>query len=200
MRIIPNFQHDVLRFITGNFGPFLPQTPVDVPLWLACILRKRKMCAVVPPDWLHATVLSNKVEEESSSKDAFSIMPSHYQEAAALLVEVAGDDLIEEQSVTNVSSLCELIEDLSRHRLSKIRKGMLAVSQQSLRDETTYSIKINQVAAMEVSSIRDQLLLSLGTFYDARPHATRAATRDKRKSPPGPQKAKPAKRTLSRFK
>ena len=49
IRVIPNFQHDVLRFVTGNYGPFAPQTAVEVPLWLACLLRKRRMCTVVPP-------------------------------------------------------------------------------------------------------------------------------------------------------
>ena len=55
--MIPNFQHDVLRFVTGNFGPFVPQTAVEVPLWLAVLLRKRRMCSVVPPDWLQGDAL-----------------------------------------------------------------------------------------------------------------------------------------------
>ena len=44
--VVPNFAHDALRFVTGNFGPFEPQTPTDVPLWLACLLRKRRRIAV----------------------------------------------------------------------------------------------------------------------------------------------------------
>ena len=49
VRVVPSFQHDVLRFVTGNYGPFEPQEPCEVPLWLACLLRKRKMCTVARP-------------------------------------------------------------------------------------------------------------------------------------------------------
>ena len=49
VRVVPSFQHDVLRFVTGNYGPFEPQEPCEVPLWLACLLRKRKMCTVEAP-------------------------------------------------------------------------------------------------------------------------------------------------------
>lgn len=199
VRIIPNFQHDVLRFITGNFGPFVPQLPVDVPLWLAYVLRKRKMCAIVPPDWLNVDDISTKSHEEGNNTDTFSTMPSHYQEVTALLIEVAGDDLMEDEGTMSISKLRESIEDFSRHRSSKIRQGMLAVSQQSFHDETTYSIKMNQVSAMEVASIRQQLLLSLEAFYDARPRAAQITSRDKRGPHRAPFKTKPAKRTLKRF-
>jgi len=170
-----------------------------VPLWLAYILRKRKMCTVVPPDWLNVDVISEKGKEEANNIDTFSTMPRHYQEVSALLIEIAGDELMEDESAASVSRLRELIEDFSRQRSSKIRQGMLAVSQQSFHDETTYSIKMNQVSAMEVSSIRQQLLLSLEAFYDARPRATRTTSRDKRKPHRAPFKTQPAKRTLKRF-
>ena len=51
---------------------------------------------------------------------------------------------------------------------------------------------------MEVASIREQLRLSLDSFYEARPRA--AAARDKRKAAAPAADAEPAKRTLKRFK
>lgn len=36
----------------GTFGPFEPQIPVEVPLWLAISLKKQHKCQVKAPDWL----------------------------------------------------------------------------------------------------------------------------------------------------
>lgn len=200
VRIIPNFQHDALRFVTGNFGPFVPQTPVDVPLWLVCILRKRRMCTVVRPKWLHADALSEKSDDEANNSDVFSTMPNHYHEVAALLIEAGGEDLVEQESAKSIFDLHESIEDISRHRLKKLRQGMLAVARQSFHDETTYSIKMSNVSGMEVSSIRQQLLLSLNTFYHARARSTLFAAHDKRRKRNAQSETEVAKRTLKRFK
>ena len=50
--ILPLFQADTLFFISGEFGPFLPNKPVIVPLWLALYLRVRNKCRISPPDFL----------------------------------------------------------------------------------------------------------------------------------------------------
>ena len=75
--VVPNFAHDALRFVTGNFGPFEPQTPTDVPLWLACLLRKRRMCTVEPPAWLKADALAAAGDAEAADAEAFSALPPH---------------------------------------------------------------------------------------------------------------------------
>lgn len=36
----------------GDVGPFQPQRPVQVPLWLAITLKTRHKCTIRPPDWL----------------------------------------------------------------------------------------------------------------------------------------------------
>ena len=41
VEIIPNFRGDRLSLISGNFGPFKPAKPVNVPLWLAIYLKQR---------------------------------------------------------------------------------------------------------------------------------------------------------------
>ena len=206
--MIPNFQHDVLRFVTGNFGPFVPQTAVEVPLWLAVLLRKRRMCSVVPPDWLQGDALEAARAGEAGDAEAFGDVPFHYQEVAALLLGAAAEDLEAKCGVPSALSLREAVEDIAEQRAAKIREGLLAVAQQATHDETTYSVKMNRVSAMEIASMRPQLLLSLGEFYDARqPRAAAAGPgRDKRKASDAPRKnsaanaGEPAKRTLKRFK
>ena len=60
---------------------------------------------------------------------------------------------------------------------------------------------MNNISTMEVSSIRDQLLLSLDKFHKARPLAAESVkAAAKRKALDTQQGAEPAKRTLKRFK
>lgn len=45
----------------GVFGPFEPQVPTEVPLWLAVTLKRRQQCQIQAPDWL---------EEGARARDA----------------------------------------------------------------------------------------------------------------------------------
>ena len=51
--IIPKFsRRDPYRFIGGTYGPFIPNLPVKVPLWLALHLKKNQKCQIQAPLWL----------------------------------------------------------------------------------------------------------------------------------------------------
>lgn len=191
---MPSFQHDVLRFVTGNYGPFEPQEPCEVPLWLACLLRKRKMCTVEPPAWLLQEALEKTRDAETEDRDAFQALPAHYVEVAALLLECAGDDLAAACGASTVSKLRECLADVEGARLAKVREGMLAVARQACADETTFSVKMNDASALEVSAVREQLLKALDAFYAARP---KGASSKRRAVPTG---GEAPKRTLKRFK
>ena len=41
--VIPKFKNDKITLICGDFGPFKPQKPVDVPIWLALQFKKKGM-------------------------------------------------------------------------------------------------------------------------------------------------------------
>jgi len=43
--------------VQGTYGPFQPNMPVDVPLWMATMLHKRKKCRIQPPGWMNAEQL-----------------------------------------------------------------------------------------------------------------------------------------------
>ena len=36
----------------GEVGPFQPQVPVEVPLWLAANLKQRQKCRIITPEWM----------------------------------------------------------------------------------------------------------------------------------------------------
>ena len=194
VRVVPSFQHDVLRFVTGNYGPFEPQEPCEVPLWLACLLRKRKMCTVEAPAWLRTEALERTRDAETEDRDAFQALPAHYVEVAALLLECAGDDLAAACGAATVSKLRECLADVEAARVAKVREGMLAVARQACADETTFSVKMNGASAMEMTAVRGQLLAALDSFYATRPRGGGGA---KRRAAAGG--AAPA-RTLKRFK
>lgn len=45
----------------GDYGPFQPNFPVEVPLWLAIMLNKRKKCRIEAPDWLQSDHLTGSM-------------------------------------------------------------------------------------------------------------------------------------------
>ena len=49
----------------GTYGPFRPQMPTRVPLWLALFLKRRRRCTIVTPDWLHKGASQREIHRES---------------------------------------------------------------------------------------------------------------------------------------
>lgn len=66
--IIPNFTYDKIYLICGEFGPFRAGLPLNVPLWLAMMLKQKQKCRIVPPDWMELDTLENIKEEEKRSR------------------------------------------------------------------------------------------------------------------------------------
>ena len=52
------FQHlllnclDLTLYLQTEYGPFRPNTLLEVPLWLAIALHTRKKCRIQPPEWM----------------------------------------------------------------------------------------------------------------------------------------------------
>ena len=65
----------------GEFGPFQPNREVQVPLWLAHTLWKRKRCSIKPPAWMDAEHLDAVLGLERQDASAFQRLPFHYIEA-----------------------------------------------------------------------------------------------------------------------
>lgn len=193
--VVPKFRHDRLQFLTGTYGPFVPQRPVVVPLWLACRLVRQDQCTLVRPEWLNAENLEACKEEELSDVDTFSHrIPRQYREICALIFE---DD---------ASGPQEVIEDIATARFAKIRRGILDLAKRNGNDDDTHTVKMNSVGSAEVAAVRDQLATSLKQFADLRRHLP-----VKRRYPPprrpettaGPGEASaahPPRRQLRRFR
>ena len=63
-----------------------------MPLWLACLLRKRKMCTVEAPPWLGPKRWSRRATPNEGPRRGPGAAGA-LVEVAALLLECAGDDL-----------------------------------------------------------------------------------------------------------
>lgn len=72
--VIPNFSHDKIFLICGEFGPFRAGLPMNVPLWLGVMLKQKQKCRIVPPDWMDMEVLENIKEEEKRSRYTYILI------------------------------------------------------------------------------------------------------------------------------
>ncbi|TDH71177.1 hypothetical protein CCR75_006342 [Bremia lactucae] len=170
--IMPHFQvrdnNGMLNFICvrdpklpkkrGNFGPFQPGITLHVPLWLAIMLKQLHKCRILAPSWFSVEYLTAQLEREKTS-DVFEELPFHYLEVASLLLKNAPEDL--EQG----EHLRLLVEDLQNVRQDKIRNGLAKIANDVQSGGTAFAIQMNNVAAIEISSVRNFMLGSLNQFY-----------------------------------
>ncbi|KAK3166629.1 hypothetical protein QOZ80_1AG0048290 [Eleusine coracana subsp. coracana] len=79
--------------LLGDFGPFFPQIPSKVPLWLAVALKKRGKCTIRTPEWMTVDRLTQVLDAERESPREFQPLPFHYIEISKLLFDHARDDI-----------------------------------------------------------------------------------------------------------
>ncbi|GBG41871.1 hypothetical protein CBR_g83733, partial [Chara braunii] len=164
--IVPNFRSDGMHMLCGDFGPFRPQIPVKVPLWLALSLKKRRKCTLQTPDWMNVDNLARVLEEERESTGVFQELPFHYIEISQLLFDNAIEDLCDHYKMRT------LIEDIRNVRFNKIQNGL-----QQLEGKKN-AVKLNNVSAMEINIIRPFFIKALERFYKYDVDYAKAAATD----------------------
>mmetsp|Transcript_6992 Transcript_6992/g.17850 ORF Transcript_6992/g.17850 Transcript_6992/m.17850 type:complete len:186 (+) Transcript_6992:395-952(+) len=153
--IVPNFSLQHVHLLGGTYGPFRPQIPVGVPLWLAVFLKKQGKCNVIPPRWLEVTTLNSVIELERGD-DVFQALPIHYVELATDLCKYAREDL------QDWSLSCDLVDSIRSVRHNKIQSGLRSLDTRALK-----GVKLNNLTALEVNLIRPFMSRALGHFLDA---------------------------------
>ncbi|CAB3221295.1 unnamed protein product [Arctia plantaginis] len=144
--IIPNFTYDKIYLICGEFGPFRAGLPMNVPLWLAMMLKQKQKCRIVPPDWMDLDVLENIKEEEKRSR-FFTKMPNeHYMVEAKLILGAASED------VPNAAEIKTIIKDIWDIRMSKLRTSMDAL----MKSGGGYG-RLDHLTMMEINSAKPLL-------------------------------------------
>jgi len=156
IQILPKFRLKKLKLVSGDVGPFIPQSPATVPLWLALLLRKQSRCTIIIPGWLSEDVLKQiRDKEKESSHDTFQPLHDHYREIALLLLNYATEEF------ENANAVRTLIEDIANIRQAKIQKGM----KETLANGPQKSFfQLTDLSAIELNEIGPFLLQGLGMF------------------------------------
>ncbi|KAL0842474.1 hypothetical protein ABMA28_014568 [Loxostege sticticalis] len=163
--VIPNFSYDKIYLICGEYGPFRAGLPLNVPLWLAIMLKQKQKCRIVPPDWMDLDVLENIKEEEKRSR-FFTKMPNeHYMVEAKLILGVAAED------VPNSSEIKTIIKDIWDIRMSKLRTSMDAL----MKSGGSYG-RLDHLTLMEINSVKPLLPSAMDDLHRIRTTSKRPTT------------------------
>jgi GINS complex subunit 2 len=172
--IVPKFPSPALELTCGKFGPFVPDVPCEVPLWLAIAWRRNLRCRVQAPRWLRKEQLAKvKRDERDSALSSLQAVPHAYIEIATLLLQHCAEDI---DDVHEVRSLLEDIENLRQH---KIRLGLQNMAAEQAQAPLQF-LKVNNASAMEVNAIRPILLTTMTRFYSLYKRGTLAIVESKR--------------------
>lgn len=64
LRLVPaasSFRLVLLLAMQDTYGPFEPNSCVDVPIWLALMLHKRRKCTILQPAWMEKDKLAGEL-------------------------------------------------------------------------------------------------------------------------------------------
>eukprot|EP00754_Rhynchopus_humris_P010895 Rhum_TRINITY_DN14181_c4_g1::Rhum_TRINITY_DN14181_c4_g1_i1::g.72449::m.72449/K10733/GINS2, PSF2; GINS complex subunit 2 len=157
VRVIPNFLMDEVDFISGRYGPFNPPDPVDVPLWLAMLLRESGRCKIVTPLWMSREHLAATLQGERDSAD-FQPLPFHYQEIGKCVCRWRED-------VKECTDVERLLLELDSMREEKIRRG---IGKMRINNR---GYKLTALTSMEINSARSQMGYIMDTMQRYDDHA-----------------------------
>jgi GINS complex subunit 2 len=155
--IVPSFQAPTLQLLRGPVGPFRPQVPLEVPLWMALLLRRRGRCRLKPPTWLAQAALEELLERErEAGQRAFAQVPFRYLEIGTQILKHARDDLEDPEGIS------DKLETLRERRAQKLHSGLRSFDPDSLPSQVP---RLDRLSSMEVSLVRRFFTASLRRFY-----------------------------------
>ncbi|KAK7205051.1 hypothetical protein BZA70DRAFT_278968 [Myxozyma melibiosi] len=147
--IIPRQALDSVDLIGLKLPSMRPMRRVEVPLWVAIILKKQSRCNIVSPAWLSEDNLKKAYEAEASNMTRFSDkLPWEWIEVGELVLESAPDDLSSAPHVIR-----NLLRDIREIRQAKVRAGLRGL-------EYTY-MQLDHIGAMELNEIRPFVTMTM---------------------------------------
>jgi GINS complex subunit 2 len=150
--IIPRQSMDSVKLVGGTVPKLAAMRRVQVPLWLALLLKKQSRCSIVIPDWLDEENLKKIYDEETSNQREFSSsLPWHWLEIGQALLNGVPDDL-----ATTPSIIRTLLQDIREVRQSKARKGVSELNESHVELTNLGQMEINEMRPF-TSLVMDQL-------------------------------------------
>mmetsp|Transcript_18308 Transcript_18308/g.28734 ORF Transcript_18308/g.28734 Transcript_18308/m.28734 type:complete len:330 (-) Transcript_18308:139-1128(-) len=167
--IIPSFTYpETIGLISGQVGPFRAGMDTEVPLWMATMLRRRKLAKIIAPSWMDVSVLKEVLAFERDPKEASfsSDIPFRHAEISQVILSACragsgtggsgamGDG--GESEVPNADQVKLLLEDIQRVRMDKIRRNVHTLSAQTLKTKSKYEsiIDVTNIGSLEMHQIK----------------------------------------------
>ena len=144
--ILPRYSMNGLSLITTKLPKIRAMNRIQVPIWLALILKAQRKCNIVPPEWLNLKKLQDLYQFEVTTLESFSELPYNWLEISKIFFENASDDLADE-----VYKLKSLVQDLKEIRLIKVKKGLTLVNESHLQLDNLSLMEINEIRPFVVS-------------------------------------------------
>ena len=150
-----------LQIFSGSIGPFVANVQVEVPLWLAVMLKRQKQCKIICPVWMLKENLQDiKSKEKEGPIGQLEKMPTHFIEIASILLSNCGDDIEDENEIRL------LIEDIEDLRQQKLKVGLKKMAFQQVEDDQPIHFwKSINASHIEINAIKPLLLSTLNEFY-----------------------------------
>jgi GINS complex subunit 2 len=153
--ILPRYSMNGIELVGRNMKKLKALQRVQVPFWLALLLKKQNKCNIVIPEWLSVPYLKNKYSEEQKIKDRVCELPWHWIPTSKILLDICPDDFID-----SPHELRSLIQDLREIRMLKTRQGFAMIDDEYL--------ELTGLSLMEINEVRPFLLQTMDTLRDLR--------------------------------
>ncbi|KAF8571732.1 hypothetical protein P879_02594 [Paragonimus westermani] len=150
IQIVPRFKMEPIQLLPYSVGPFYPNVPVAVPLWVASYLKKQRKCRILPPDWLTLDTLKKCKEAEDTNAGCTPPPHRKYAEIATFMLQYAPDDIEHPESIRTV------VRDLL-----DIRVGKLVASVSGFMDSGALVAGVTKLTTMELATLSTLLLKTL---------------------------------------
>nr|CAH8854548.1 unnamed protein product [Trichobilharzia regenti] len=150
LTIVPRFKLDIVKLLNTTIGPFFPNVPITVPLWVALHLRGQQKCRIIPPAWLTLEKLNEWKETEENDSGCTSPPHPQYIEISTLLLEHAPEDIPNPESIRNT------VRDVW-----DIRVGKVLSSLNGFLSSGSSTARVSQLTNMELSTIHNLLTNSM---------------------------------------
>ncbi|KAJ8099996.1 hypothetical protein POJ06DRAFT_301829 [Lipomyces tetrasporus] len=147
--IIPRQAMESVALIGGMTPSMRPMRRIEVPIWVALLLKKQSRCNIVPPQWLSEENLKITYDAEVSNMTRFSAnLPWEWIEVGELILGSAPDDLSSPPHVIR-----NLLRDIREVRQAKARAGLKNLNESYLQ--------LDNVGGMELNEIRSFVTMAM---------------------------------------
>lgn len=146
--MLPRFSLPAITLMGGIVGPFAPNYPVTVPLWLALYFRQTGTCKLRPPAFLSKEFLETTLQQERSNDATFEALHFHFFEVAKLFFEHAQEDL-----GSDCNDIMRLVPEILARRREKMSASIAGFSN-PVQTLHVPALKVTNLVSIELHALR----------------------------------------------